>query len=144
MKATWDLVLAWHIAACRFVSYVDSDITAEHFPYQHGDLAYKEVSVIPITQTMSTPDVLGLIDGQHRRPARLLHTLMWRIRNPVKKDDKLPFIVPIASEWNGHVTCIHGFGGFDDYSVIPIRALTLRSIDLHWTIGHAFATVPKE
>lgn len=133
MQVAWNIMLTWIIAACRFVSYVDPDITAEHFPLQPSDLTIKEVVTIAIERAMSTEAVLALLDSMGLRSATLVELLWWWLTNPDKQSNCL--VVALGSVWAGQAPCV---GSSGDY-----RELLLRSLAGDWRARCAFAAVRK-
>lgn len=133
VQVAWSVCLAWIIAACKFVSYVHPDITAEHFPPQPGDLIIKEVIDVAIPRSMSTPEVLKFLDEKSLRPATLVELLWWWITNPQKQSNCL--VVALGSVWHGSVPYVYGSGDG--------RGLGLYSVGLDWDTYCAFAAVSK-
>jgi len=132
-QVAWNLVLNWIIGACRFVTYMHPDITAEHFPLQLRDLTIKEVIDVAIPRSMSTPDVLKFLDEKGLRPATLVELLWWWLTNPAKQSNCL--VVALGSVWDGRAPCVCG-GGVDRY-------LDLLALALDWSANCTFAAVRK-
>lgn len=133
IQVAWSLVLPWIIAACKFASYVNGDITAANFPYQPGDLTISDVVIVKIERTMSTPDVLKLLDDKGLRPARLMELLWWWLTHPAEQSNCL--VVALGSVWHGFVPYVIGGGGS--------RELNLDTVGYDWDTRCAFAAVSK-
>ncbi len=133
VQVAWNTMLVWIIAACQFVNGVHSDITAEHFPLRPGDLTLKEVIAVTIPHSMSTPEVLKLLDGQGLRPATLVELLWWWLTHPAEQANCL--VVALGSVWAGQSPCVDGDGGY--------RRLHLPSLAVDWGSLYAFAAVRK-
>lgn len=133
LQVSWSLVLPWIIAACRFVSFVHPDITAERFPLLPDDLRIKEVKVVEAGRTMSTPEVLKWLDKQGLRPATFLELLFWWLTNQDVHKDCL--VVALGQVWNGLVAYVNGNGGS--------RQLGLRGVADGWYGNDSFAAVEK-
>jgi len=133
VNVAYQAVLTWVIAVCRFVSYVDPNITAANFQLQLGDLTLKEVIVVAIDKAMSTADVLQHLDNQGLRPATLLELLYWWLTNPNKHANCL--VVALGQVWRGGVPYVYGRG--------VCRELSLCAVASGWGQVCSFAAVRK-
>jgi len=137
----WDILLDMLIQLGQFVSYVNSNINGTNFPYQPGDLDFKEVFNISIKKKLrelgrdwlSTQEVKDFLAEQGYRPATLVELLWWWLQNPAKHKNCL--VVALGSIWDDRVPCVSG----DDAD----RGLGLYSVQLHWDEGYVFAAVRK-
>ena len=133
MQVGWHLVLTWIIGVCRFVTYVDPNITADNFPFQLGDLTIKEVIKVAIPVAMSTQDVLKFLDNRGLRPATLVELLWWWLTHPAEQSNCM--VVALGSVWDGNAPFVGGDGAH--------RCLALGTVALDCSAPCAFAAVRK-
>lgn len=129
----WDVVLKWIIAACRFVSDVNKNITGENFPFTPGDLDFKEITIVSIKEEMDTEHVLEFLDKMGLQPARLVSLLWWWLaHHPAERSHHVVFA--LGSVWQDTVPFINGID----------RALCLCPVKhRYWQPYQDFAAVPK-
>jgi hypothetical protein len=133
LQVAWSALLPWLIAAGKFISYVNPNITTEHFPIQSGDFTIKEVVDVAIPRAMSTAEVLAYLDSKGMRAATLVELLWWWLTNPTKRSNCL--VVALGSVWGGYVPGVVGDGSF--------RSLRLNTLAGDWGEDYAFAAVSK-
>lgn len=118
VQVAWQAILPWIIAACRFTSFVNQDITAEHFPLQPGDLVVKVVETLGIPRVMSDAEVRKHIDDAGYRPATLVELLWWWLTHPAEQVNCL--VVALGSGWDGLVPYVYGGGGSRSLSLLAV------------------------